>query len=90
MSSVYQISGKEPTYKISSSGRIPNVFSSSKYIQSTSIADHFLLNLRLSIVVFLALSGPVMGQFGSVGQPGSSVFFHSSKPSVTLLGNIAE
>jgi hypothetical protein len=38
----------------------------------------------LAIIYMLALSGSAMAQFGSVGQAGSSVFFHSSKCLATL------
>jgi hypothetical protein len=48
-------------------------------------ADIVLLpGAMLAIIQILALSGSAMAQFGSVGQAGSSVFFHSSKYLATL------
>jgi hypothetical protein len=53
-------------------------------------ANILLPSTMLAIIYILALAGSAMAQFGSVGQAGSSVFFHSSKCFATLSGRGTE
>lgn len=78
--------GRELTYKRDGPGGGFCVFN-----QSTLKADILLLpSTMLAILYILALSGLAMAQFGSVGQAGSSVFFHSSKCFATQPGRGTE